>query len=270
MSRRLVLAWLAVPVAVLFSRDASALDALACEAKYESAQELALAAKLLEARAAYRECLQDSCPALLRSDCLKRYEDVGVRVPSIILAARGAAGQDLVDVEIDLDGRRVASRVTGTALETNPGPHRVRFSRGGRAEDFEIVVREGEKLRTIVHELRDAPPQAASAAPSAGARWPAYAAAGVGAVAFASFAFFGIRGVTDAQSLHEQCAPHCSQSAETNVHTELVVADISLGIGVVASAVALWLFLRDDGAASAPKAALQSTLRSLAGAGFSF
>jgi hypothetical protein len=68
-------------------------------------------------------------------------------------------------------------------------------------------------------------------------------------VAFASAVYFGTSGRAQLDSLH-RCAPGCSPSDVTALKVDMIVTDVSLGVGVVASAVATWLFLTRPAAAT--------------------
>jgi hypothetical protein len=65
----------------------------------------------------------------------------------------------------------------------------------------------------------------------------------VSAVAVASFATFGAVGKSDIDDLRATCAGHCKQSDVDSAWSKLIVADVSLGVGVVAAGLATWLFL---------------------------
>lgn len=241
---KLVAMGLALAVA-LTAREAAAIDPATCAGHYETAQTLSSAGKLLAARSAYLQCGQSGCPDLLRRDCVKQYDALAQRIPSVSLSARSAAGADLVGATFDLDGAPV-SRPVGRAIELDPGPHRVVVTYRGAQESFDLVAREGETLRPVVHTFKEAvtpkepePPPKRSSGPS-----PAiYGLGALGVLGFASFGFFGIRAWQDSEGLHDQCAPRCSSGAESSLRTQMIVADVSLVVGAVATAAFVWLFL---------------------------
>jgi hypothetical protein len=80
-----------------------------------------------------------------------------------------------------------------------------------------------------------------------------YVAAGVGAVALTTFAYFGLSASSDAETLRKECAPSCASERVDAIRNKLVVANVSLGIGIAALGVggALWLLQ----GAPAPKTA---------------
>jgi hypothetical protein len=70
------------------------------------------------------------------------------------------------------------------------------------------------------------------------------ALAAVSGVAAVSFAYFGLSGRSDVSDLRATCAPNCSESQVDSARTKLIVADVSLGVGVVALAGAAWFYFR--------------------------
>lgn len=234
----------------LAARDARAIDAATCSAFYDDGQALTASGKLLAARTAYLQCGQSQCPELLRADCVKQYDALARRIPSVILSARSPDGADLVGAAIELDGARLAQTV-GRAVELDPGPHKVVVTHEGARESFDFVAREGETLRSVVHTFRGAttavkartepPPPGNGGSP--GIPLAVYGVGALGALGFASFGFFGVRAWQDSDALHDQCAPQCSSDAESGLRTQLVAADVSLAVGVIATAAFVWLLL---------------------------
>ena len=93
----------------------------------------------------------------------------------------------------------------------------------------------------------DAPPK----------RTPALALtlAGVTVVGVAGFAYFGLKGLSDENQLRGSCKPTCSPADSDAVRTKYHVADVSLGIGILAAGLAAWVYFRDPSSdASTPSA----------------
>jgi len=65
---------------------------------------------------------------------------------------------------------------------------------------------------------------------------------GLGVVALGSFAFFGLSGKGEVADL-QGCKGHCAQDDVDKARTKLVIADISLGVGIVALGVATYMFV---------------------------
>jgi serine/threonine protein kinase len=72
---------------------------------------------------------------------------------------------------------------------------------------------------------------------------PAFIVGGIGVVALGSFAVFGLGGKSDVSTLEKECKPNCAQSDVDSARTKLIIADISLGVGVVALGVATYMIL---------------------------
>lgn len=92
-----------------------------------------------------------------------------------------------------------------------------------------------------------------------------YVAAGIGVLALSSFAYFELKASSDVSDLRSTCAPYCPASEIDAVRSKLVVANVSLGVGVTALGVAglLW-FVRSSGPAQ-PASSLRFDLVPTAG-----
>src|SRR6476646_9014806 len=77
---------------LLLGRPAAAADGATCASRFDSAQAMIAAGKLLSARATYLQCAQSGCPEALRGDCVKQYEALARRIPSVIISARSSTG----------------------------------------------------------------------------------------------------------------------------------------------------------------------------------
>jgi len=124
----------------------------------------------------------------------------------------------------------------GTTVYVDPA-HRFRFEHPPNPPVEErIALHEGEKARTIWVSF---PAPLETSGTSGGRGVLPYILAGAAGVAFASFAYFGIKGKAAADACHGQCT---SEEAAPITH-QLMVADISLITGLVLGGAAAWLFL---------------------------
>jgi hypothetical protein len=232
---------------IVAAADARADETDACLAASDSAQKERDSGHLIEAEKQFLQCSRDVCPRVVRNDCGKWASDVQDRTPTLVFAARDNKGTDLVEVGVEVDGTAVASKLDGRAVPMNPGEHHLRFTHEGSAPlEQTVVVREREKGRTIAVEF--APPEAPAgevpAPPPAekpASPIAAYVLGGVGVLSLGSFAYFGISGSSDASNLRNTCAPHCADSSVSDVRSKLLIADVSLGVGVASLAVAGYL-----------------------------
>jgi hypothetical protein len=155
MNPRLLLALLGP--AILAATPALADDKAACLDAVSKGQRFKDNYKLVEAREQFRVCAAASCPLVVQSDCASWLTEVEAALPSVVLTAKNAAGADLVDVKVSVDGRPLLSRLEGHALPMNAGPHAFRFTGAdGTTRDKEVVVREGEKNQSVAVVLGSA------------------------------------------------------------------------------------------------------------------
>jgi hypothetical protein len=221
-----------------------------CRASHEAGQRLRREGSLLAARTQLIACSHDECSIGLREDCLKRLDEVEAALPTIVFQARTADGGDVTDVKVVLDGTPRLSRLDGRPVEVDPGAHRVQFERANRVVgDQSVLVVEGEKLRRVSVTIASEPPPRTAvaverteprAAPKIG--WPTYVLGGVGVLALGSFGTLGLSGKSDRDDLYA-CRPSCSSDDVSAARTKFLVADVSLGVAIVALGVALYLGL---------------------------
>jgi hypothetical protein len=272
-----------------------------CIAADEEAQPLRRARKLIEARERLQECVAAGCPGPVREDCEARLDEVRRALPSVVLAARDAAGRSLVAVRVAVDGEAVAERLDGSPLEIDPGGHVVSFEAAGFERlDAPMVFGEGDKAQRREVTLRPLPlPEPAtppapidthratasprgmrsSAAGSASAgssstRTAAYVAFGAGAVGLLVTSVWGTLAVLDKSGLDAWCGSSpraCPASSQGNIDTlqsHAHVADVGLAIAAAGAGAGafLWL-LADRHDAEARRAPTVSRVEAWVGAG---
>jgi hypothetical protein len=182
-----------------------------------------------------------------------------------------ARGPDVADVKVFVDGKLVAERLSGAALEIDPGEHRFRFeSRLWPPVERTILVSEGVKGREIDIEFEPAPAPLLRVPPSPPAPPPAnrglqgfdYALGGLALASLGTFATVSSWALFERHDLQQQCAPFCSDDQVSSVATKLVIADVALGAAVVSLAV-LYLHVTrppDGHGATTARASLLSPL----------
>lgn len=244
----LVLAGVAVCPRVSSAEDADAIKK-SCREAHEDAQVSRNKGTLLAARKKLRICAAQICPSIVRADCVEWLDQIETRIPSIVVEAKADEG-DVFDVEVQVEGEPLATRLDGRAIEVDPGLHTFRFTRAGSPPiEQKTIVREGErsKLVAVSWVTPKAPPQP----PSHAARpvethrpVPAtvYVLGGVGVVAVGVFTFFAISGNKRKSELASTCAPFCAEADVSAVRTRYAIGDVGLGVAVAALAAATVLF----------------------------
>lgn len=252
-------------VSVLFAlglrgRPARADDARACIDASVAGQEQRDLGQYRAGRASFVACAAASCPAPVRRDCSQWLAQIDEAMPTILVAATDSTGRDLDAVTVTLDGERLLSRLDGMPKPVDPGPHALRFEAAGLPPiEQSIVVRVGEKARVL--QVRFASPARAEARPASERVRPiapsptlGWVFGGVAVAAFLSEAYFGVAGIEqrNRDTAPGACAPDCPPSEKSEVQTKFLVADVSLGVGVVAAAASIYFFARALGAKDAP------------------
>ncbi len=192
-----------------------------CEDASIRGQKAAKQAKLLEARAALKECLQSSCPPSTRDDCSGFLADVNTRMPTVVLVAT-IGGAPAVAVSVTVDGTPVATKLDGIAIEMNPGLHTFEFKAAdGRVEKTEqgiIESKKAQEVRVSFPAPKSAePPPAATTEPAPApiapppaegtspVRYVGLAVAGVGAVVGIAGVVVGFGGASKYNDANDKC-----------------------------------------------------------------
>jgi hypothetical protein len=111
-------------------------------------QSLKLDGKLVAAREQFVTCSDPHCPGLIRDDCARRLRDLDRVQPTIIFQVVGAAADVAGTVQVSVDGRPLADRLDGAALNVDPGEHTFEFmAAGGAPVTRRLTIKEGEKDR---------------------------------------------------------------------------------------------------------------------------
>jgi hypothetical protein len=119
-----------------------------CIASNGKAQDFRRDRKLSLAREQLRVCSDPSCPAIVRSDCIKRLDDLEAAQPTVVFDVKDATGSDVTAVKVTLDGQPLTTRLDGTAYKLDPGPHNATFEIAGLAPVTRaLVIGEGDKGR---------------------------------------------------------------------------------------------------------------------------
>jgi hypothetical protein len=146
--RRSFASWVVISLALAPASAMADMTKIQCIDADTKGQDLRRDGKLSAARDQLRTCGDLACPPILRDDCSRRLDELERAQPTIIFDAKDASGRDVMGVRVSVDGKSLADKLDGTALQVDPGEHLFTFSATGRAPVTEtLVVKEGEKGR---------------------------------------------------------------------------------------------------------------------------
>ncbi len=211
----------------------------ACVEAHSHGQAERNAGRLQNAKKDFVSCASSGCPREIQSECITFMAEVEQYQASVVFAAVDADGHDASDVKVKVDDELVLEKLSGLGTPLDPGSHDVVYTwPDGFEQKQTVVVAQGEKNRRL--ELRRDPKPVAVApvrpvvpAPRKRPATLAYVLGGVGVLALGSFAGFAISGKS-AESEMDGCKPACTQAQVDKMRLRYLIADISLGVGVVA------------------------------------
>lgn len=227
----------------------------ACIDAHSKGQDAKEQGKLSLARKLFLSCAQSSCPSLVQGDCARFADDLTRLQPSLSFVARDAAGGDLPDTSVYIDGMLTVTQLgDGRAHDIDPGPHTIKFVHGTKDQTMTIVVGAGEKGRTVsvtfgeraAAASANAKPARTKTAPQTKHPAGAKAVIGLGAALVLGGGALGIFGLTQIPSncsfsTHECAAPPGDKSfsdASSAVHlTNLGWITGAVGIAAVAGGI---------------------------------
>jgi hypothetical protein len=225
-----------------------------CVAAYVNAQRLRKADKLSEAKLQLEICASDACPKTLTKDCVPWLAEVKANQPTLALSALGLDGRSTRTVRVSLDGQLLGSELPRDPVPVDPGSHEIRFElEGAEPIVLKIDAARGDMGKRVSADFsKQAPPPASAPpepeapppAPSRPIPVPVYVLGGVGVLGLASFAFFGSKGKREENDLADTCAPNCNPDDVDASHRKLLIADISLGVGLVALGAATYFYVK--------------------------
>jgi hypothetical protein len=254
-----------------------------CSAVYEAAREQELAGHLHEATLIFQNCAIDSCSNPVRQTCQAKLFRLELDVPSVVPLVKDDAGEPIVDVQVTMDGRLIASRLDGRALSVDPGLHEFVFRADGSVIGRQrLVIAQGQRNRELwvalpaLEGATTSQPTAAvnhGAAPTAELSDHAQASAarthaeatpprhvnlsepeghGPGAAPYllGGTALLGAGAYvlmsTWARGDNRQlknCSPNCSADSVSHIRSLYLAADISLGVAIASALGSAALFV---------------------------
>jgi hypothetical protein len=127
-----------------------AAEARACVTAYKSGEKMAGLSHLRSAKELMLSCSKPVCGATLRRVCTLRAVQLEEDIPTVVPLVSGSPDAG-AGVRVTMDGELLTSKVDGTAVSVDPGPHEFVFMRDATALATEkVVVMQGQRNRRIV------------------------------------------------------------------------------------------------------------------------
>jgi hypothetical protein len=247
MSERLLLATVIGSLFCLMAEPAWAVDKAACVAAAQDGQELRDAKRFGDAREKLLLCAQAGCPDVVRDDCTAWLADVEAKRSSLVFTAKDAAGNDLSEVRVTANGKRLLEKLDGSSVFVDPGEYTLLFESGGRQSEKKVVVAEGQKARAIEVVIGspaevEAPPAVAT---DGGPKVAPIVFVSIGAAGLIAFAVLQGLAQSEYADLEDGCGAtrSCSDADVSGTEAKFVASGVMLGVGgaAVATAVILWI-----------------------------
>ena len=245
--------FLLLPTFMLVSGAAMADEKQQCVDAYKQAQVLRKSGDYVTARDQLLICSRESCPPIVKQDCVPWLGELTRGIASVVVQATDASGKALSTAKVSVDGKVVATTLDGRPIDVSPGTHTIRIeAEGAPAVERSVVLKEGEKKRAVKVELEVVapPPPPKSTEPLAPTSRPvpvgAIVVGVVGVVGVGVFATLGLIGTARKSDL-DACKPNCNPADVDTVRTQFIAADVALAVGGVALASAVvWILLRPE------------------------
>lgn len=232
----------------LVAPSAHADEKQACVEAYKQAQVFRKSGDYTGAREYLLVCSRESCPAVVKQDCVPWLGEITRGIASIVVHATDASGHPVDGATVTVDGKLVASRLDGRPIDVSPGARSVRIeAEGAPAVERSVTLKEGEKNHSVDVVL-NVPAKSDQPVPTVSLHRPipsgAIVLGIVGVLGIGAFATLGLIGNGKKSDL-DACSPGCNPDDVSVVKTYFIAADIAVGVGAAALAGALvWYLLR--------------------------
>lgn len=269
------------------TRAASATAAQECLDAYSEGQRARKQGEFGRARGLLAACGGASCPTALHGDCQRWLSEVEAATPTAVFRLRSPGGEEIQDARLSTDDGEEAV-LDGRAIQFDPGEHWLEF----RAPGFQTLRRkqsfaEGKKLVNHTVELQPLIDSAEAARPateqlttpdasgdrssrsataasetrSGGSNLPLWLGVGVAAAGVGGFSYFGLTARREEKAL-AACSPNCTNARVDAVERDYLLANVSLGVGVVGLlGAAAWLVFTPGDSASEESTAMTTDWR---------
>ncbi len=252
-SRALALTWVVAVLSIAGNARADQVDV--CVDAADRAQQLRDPGKLIEAREQLLVCSVSSCPSAVAKQCVRWLHEVDEEIPTLSLRVR-AGLVDVTDVEVLVDGQTRLTELDGRPMPINPGMHHLTFRRGKGVAIVEesLAARAGEKNRLVdvqlepVRTVAVVSPNPTVVMPVEPLRqhrgfrfpWASGLLLGISVAGFGATIPLVVVAGDDASHLRGTCAPQCTGSQVDDVHTKLIVANVTFGVGIAGLAASVF------------------------------
>ena len=245
-------AFVLLPIVLLTSGAALGDEKQQCVDAYKQAQMLRKSGDYVTAREQLLICSKESCPSIVKQDCVPWLGEITRGIASIVVEATDASGKALSTAKVSVDGKVVATTLDGRPIDVSPGTRSIRIeAEGAPAVERSVALKEGEKSHAIKVEL-----DVVAAKPGSGTEpvLPSSRPVPVGAivvgivgiVGVGAFATLGLLGNAKKSDL-DTCKPNCNPADVDSVRTQFIAADVALAVGGAALVSAVvWILLRPE------------------------
>src|SRR5438105_191928 len=122
----------------------------ACVDNYKTGLDKEQSGHLQQARELFIRCSKAACGSPLREECTTRFTQLSTDIPSIVPVVTDDAGGPQTDVEVRVDGERLASSLDGHSFPLDPGVREVSFSKDGHVfATQKVMIIQGQRNRLI-------------------------------------------------------------------------------------------------------------------------
>lgn len=237
-------------------------DKVSCVLAHEAAQDLQRRNLLSQSREQLLFCSDPRCPRLVAEDCQTLLVEIDRALATDKLGGANAASSSapvvLPDETATSQSATESSAVMPAAPpRTAPPPETQEECCARRAQRVAGTVAQPSSQGTAPAPRGSSPRDATMRRPPLNERWRAPLLAGtLTVVALAGAAYFGWRGLAEAERLGRTCSPDCDPSQVSPVRRQLLIADLSLLAGVGLGALTAWTIWNGSASetAGAPRA----------------